>query len=992
MELRQLLDGIHIIKNSAEPEGDVSTVCYAAGQCTEGSLFVAIQGLAYDGHDYIGQAIECGARFIVHQKDIDVPDGIVAVQVPDSRRALGRLAKNYFGDPSSRLTLIGITGTSGKTTVTYLLESILTAAGFRCGVLGTVNYRYNGKILPAPNTTPESYEMQKILSEMANEGVTHVIAEVSSHALDLRRVDDCDFDLGIFTNLSPEHLDYHKDMEDYFHAKKRFFTEILPQSKKNRSRKAVINADDAWGKRLFDEISIPALSYGMEKNDGVMVDHEKITLDGIRADIHIAGKKIAVTSGLIGGFNLSNILAACAAASVLGVAPSVMEAGIRNLSCVAGRLEKMDSSAGVNVFVDYAHKPDALEQVLQNLDKLKQKRILTVFGCGGNRDRAKRPLMGNTATTYSDLTILTSDNPRKEDPLAIISEIEAGINLQKIKKMPSIDLTLKDGEHIYTVIGDRKSAIVAAINLAVAGDIVLIAGKGHEDYQDIGTKKIPFDDRVVATQALKAYVSELSEEVLSPIFSIEDVLMATGGRLIAGDGGKMVYGVCTDTRHIRQGNLFIALSGENFDGHAFVQKALEDGAAGIIVKDAGKISLAMAGERAAVIQVDDTLRALGDLAHAHRQRFSIPVIGLTGSSGKTTTKEMLSCILKQERKVLKTEGNFNNLIGLPQTIFRLTRRDDIAVLEMGTNARGEIKRLTQIAAPDIGLITNVGPAHLAGFGSVDVVREEKGDLFFNMSPSGIAVVNLDDDAVCQVADRWSGRRRVTFSMSAHADVSVSDIKKNGARGTSFNLIMGDRACKVELKVAGIANIYNAMAAAATALAAGVGVASIQQGLTMFEAVSGRMEIIKLQNDAYLINDAYNANPASMREALLTLKDLKSSHNAFVFLGDMLELGDAAPEMHRRVGMLLATIGVTAVFLQGDFADATAAGALDGGMTTQQIVFLKDAGEVVANFKKQLRKGDWILVKGSHGMKMDRIVERICEDIGVGKTESKSVAS
>jgi UDP-N-acetylmuramyl-tripeptide synthetase/UDP-N-acetylmuramoyl-tripeptide--D-alanyl-D-alanine ligase len=990
MELRQLLHGIHIMENGAKPAGDVSTVCYAADQCEEGSLFVAIQGLVHDGHDFIGQAIARGARFIVHQKDISVPDGITAIQVADSRHALGRLAKNYFGDPSSRLTLVGITGTSGKTTVAYLLESILTAAGFHCGVLGTVNYRYPGKILPAPNTTPESYEMQKILNEMVNGGVTHVIAEVSSHALDLRRVDDCDFDLGVFTNLSPEHLDYHKDMEDYFRAKKRFFTEILPQSKKSRPRKAVINADDSWGKRLLDEISIPALSYGMEKNDGVTAEREKITLAGIRADICIAGKKTVVTSGLIGGFNLSNILAACAAASVLGVSPSVMEAGIRNLALVAGRLEKIDSPAGIHIFVDYAHKPDALKQVLQNLDKLKEKRILTVFGCGGNRDRAKRPLMGDTATTYSDLTIITSDNPRREDPLSIINEIEAGIHPQKIKKAPANDLELKDNEHIYTIIADRKSAIVAAINLAEAGDIVLIAGKGHENYQILGTTKIPFDDRVVATQALQSRFPDLSE-AMSPVFSLAEVSAATGGRLMAGQKKNKVYGISTDTRHIRRGNLFIAISGENFDGHDFVQKAVENGAGGVMVADVGRINLEKAGACAAVIQVDDTLRALGDLAHAHRRRFSIPVIGLTGSSGKTTTKEMLSCILTQERKILKTEGNFNNLIGLPQTIFRMTRQHDIAVLEMGTNARGEIKRLTQIAAPDIGLITNVGPAHLAGFGSVDVVREEKGDLFLHMPPTGIAVVNLDDDAVCQAADRWSGRR-VTFSMSAQADVGVRDIKKNGARGMSFNLLAGGRAYRVDLKVAGLANVYNAMAAAATALAAGASPASIQQGLTMFEAVHGRMEIIKLQNGAYLINDAYNANPASVREALLTLKDLKSNHHAFVFFGDMLELGDAAREMHRRVGMLLATIGVTAVYLRGDFADVTASGALDGGMTTQQIIFLKDAGDVVADLKKQLRKGDWILVKGSHGMKMDAIAASICEEMGAGKIESKSAAS
>ena len=419
-----------------------------------------------------------------------------------------------------------------------------------------------------------------------------------------------------------------------------------------------------------------------------------------------------------------------------------------------------------------------------------------------------------------------------------------------------------------------------------------------------------------------------------------------------------------------------------------MQKAAQDGAAAVIISDTGKIKLEKLNADSGVIEVADTLKALGDLAHAHRQRFSIPVIGLTGSSGKTTTKEMLASIIRQEKNVLKTEGNLNNLIGVPQTIFRMTGEHEIVILEMGTNTRGEIKRLTQIAAPDIALINNIGPAHLEGLGSMEAVREEKGDLFFNMTPSGIAVVNLDDEALRLVADRWPGRR-VTFSMSAHADIGVNDIRKNGARGVGFNLIIRGAAHKVDMKVAGISNIYNAMAAAAVAVACGISAESIRQGLSSFRAVSGRMEILALQNGVYLVNDAYNANPASVREALLTLKDLKNGRNAFVFLGDMLELGEAAKEMHRRIGTLLATTGVAAVYLQGDFAEATAAGALEGGLAKEHVIILKDDEAAIAHLKKQLRKGDWVLVKGSRRMRMDRIVSRLCADFGAMQSESRS---
>jgi UDP-N-acetylmuramoyl-tripeptide--D-alanyl-D-alanine ligase len=466
----------------------------------------------------------------------------------------------------------------------------------------------------------------------------------------------------------------------------------------------------------------------------------------------------------------------------------------------------------------------------------------------------------------------------------------------------------------------------------------------------------------------------------SPIFTVPEVLKATGGVLLSGPPDNTFYGITTDSRQVSYGNLFVALKGEKFDGHDFVQTAQEQGAAGILVQDETKVNIAKKNKKITIIKVVDTLQALGDLAQDYRRRFSIPVIGLTGSSGKTTTKEMMAAIVSRKKNILKTEGNLNNLIGLPQTIFQLTKDHEIAILEMGTNTRGEIRRLTQIAAPDIGLITNVGPAHLAGFGSVDVVGEEKGDLFFNMAEAGTAIVNLDDEAIRIVAARWTGRR-ITFGMSPDADVTARDIEKSGSRGICFNLVIGDKVNKVKMKIVGLHHAYNALAAAATAWAAGIDCRTIADGLSAFQPVSGRMQTIKLQNCAFVIDDSYNANPASVREALMTLKDLKNHHNAYVFLGDMLELGAAADEMHRKIGFLMATIGVNAVFLKGDFSTVTAAGMMEGGMLSQNIFFLSGNEDGMQYLKKNLKKGDWILVKGSRRMKMEKIVDQICDLFG-----------
>ena len=326
-------------------------------------------------------------------------------------------------------------------------------------MLGTVNYRYGGKTFPAPNTTPESLEFQKILRQMVNEGVTHCISEVSSHALDLGRVDDCDFDLAVFTNLSQDHLDYHRTMECYYEAKRRFFQELMPKSRKHNPCAMIINGDDPWGRRLMAEIQGKALTFGLEGQHDVYSDQFHITLEGIEARIKMPGQTLQVTSPLIGRFNLYNILTAIAAAFAIGITPAAIEQGISRMKGVPGRMEKVSRRGEPHVFVDYAHTDDALRKAIENLSGFGRNRIITVFGCGGDRDRGKRPLMGSVAAALSDVVIVTSDNPRSEDPLAIIDQIEAGIRREDIRKVVLTDLKIPASGKIYCVVPDRREAI-----------------------------------------------------------------------------------------------------------------------------------------------------------------------------------------------------------------------------------------------------------------------------------------------------------------------------------------------------------------------------------------------------------------------------------------------------------------------------------------------------------------------------------------------------
>ncbi len=501
MIVRELFSDIPVLSISGDVEREVRAISYDSRTCGPGCVFCAVVGRAQDGHTFIPEAISRGSEVVVCERMVEVPRGVTVIRVADTREMLGKLGRKFYGDPASRLCLIGITGTNGKTTVTYLLEAIIRQAGFSPGVLGTRNYRYGGKVFSAPNTTPESLDLQRILHEMTREGVTHCIAEVSSHALALKRVDECDFDVGVFTNLSRDHLDFHQDMEDYFFAKRRLFAEILPRSTKGRSVTMIVNGDDPWGRRLAAEEWFTGWTFGREEIDILWMKDYKLSLRGITGVVRTPTLRFPLFSPLLGMFNLYNVLAAVATALALQIPVEAIVRGVEQVSHIPGRLERVSEYHQPHVVVDYAHTDDALHQVIATLLPFRERRLITIFGCGGDRDRGKRPRMGKVAAEGSDLVIITSDNPRTEQPLDIIHDIERGISCDIMRRVEPEELEVQ--AKAYTVIPDRRAAIQTAIGIAQKGDIVLIAGKGHEDYQIIGHEKVWFDDRVIAREFLE---------------------------------------------------------------------------------------------------------------------------------------------------------------------------------------------------------------------------------------------------------------------------------------------------------------------------------------------------------------------------------------------------------------------------------------------------------------------------------------------------------
>ncbi len=466
-----------------------------------------------------------------------------------------------------------------------------------------------------------------------------------------------------------------------------------------------------------------------------------------------------------------------------------------------------------------------------------------------------------------------------------------------------------------------------------------------------------------------------------PQLNVREIRKVAGAVLVPGRREGEFRGVSTDSRLVAKGNLFVALVGEHFDGHDFLKTAVQAGATGVVIRRDRQEKVAGLPADVAVLSVEDTLKALGDIAHYWRMKFKVPVVAITGSSGKTTTKEMAANILGQTKAVLKNEGNYNNLIGLPLTLFRLEARHEAVVLEMGTNRPGEIRRLTEIAEPDIGVVTNVGPAHLEGLKSLKMVREEKGDLFRTMSGRGTAVINIDDPNLSHWEERWEGRT-ITFGIEKPAEVCAEHISQEGEKGTIFTLVSGTGSREVTMATIGNHNVYNALAAAAAARACGIPFDKICRGLMSFKPVAGRMEVHRLKNGAFLINDAYNANPASVGEALKTLRELKGESRSVVVIGDMLELGEASERLHGDIGRMIGETGVAKVFLRGRFAGAVAQGAMKKGLRREQIHIDLSPEEIAESLKRGLKEGDWALVKGSRRMKMEDIVQAIVRTIGV----------
>jgi len=890
-----------------------------------GDAFIAIKGERFDGHQLIGEARKLGAALIVgedHQADI---------QVKDSRKAAALYASEYYGRPSQHFTLYGVTGTNGKTTVSLMLFQLLRLMGYSCGWIGTLGYRINEEQHETAHTTPDIMQLNAIFQKMADAGVQHVVMEVSSHALALDRVYNVQFDYCLFTNLSRDHLDFHKNMDEYFSAKYMLFERAI-----RNSAVSVVNIDDDHGRIIADRLQSTGagiFSVGHASDADFMITDAQTRLDGSSFKLVSKDKQaMEIASPLIGSFNVDNLALALGTLLAAKHDKAILTKLIERLMPVPGRIEAVTNDLGIGIYVDYAHTPDAIINLLKSINKLPHGRVISVIGAGGNRDTGKRPLMLQAALRFSDAVIITDDNPRHENPNLIIQDI-----------VRDRELSLP-----WWIIRDRGTAIASAIRLARKGDVVLICGKGHENYQETKGVRHHFDDREAARESLaQAKQNKADDEMLLPLDPLMLAIVEEQSldENCSFDGASYRF-LSTDSRSIKPESMFFAIKGENFDGNRFISNVLKQDSCFAV----GNVALP---DQKRYFQTSDCALLMSKLMQKYLLMFDIHKTALTGSTGKTSTKELLTAILEEVAPTLKTLKNENNIIGLCKTILRIEPNHRFGVFEIGTNHFGEIALLSDTIMPDAGIILNVGPSHLEYFGDEDGVMREKTDLFHRALD--LRLYPADDPRFELYHE--SGK---SVGYADDAVYRISDVRDE-AQGKSFDL----SGTRYTIPYSAPHYVINSAFAIAMALNLGIEASEIQHALFKPVSLDMRMQVEKLRG-GYLIVDCYNANPVSMQSALEFWRDLHPEKPHVAFLGDMLELGTQADMYHQMIGAMLAEIRYEELYTVGKRAVA---------FSDQPCRHYPSVEDLIADFPS-LPEHTVILVKASHGIHLERLLPKL----------------
>lgn len=931
---------------------DVTQVSSDSRNVKPGCLFFALKGSKTDGADFALAAQEAGAVAIVHGRDVDLPSLMIpSFVVEDAREALALCAARFF--PKQPQTIVAVTGTSGKTSVAAFTRQIFSIAGHDAAAIGTtgIDAPTSSFASKASLTTPDPVSLHRALDGLAQDGVTHLAMEASSHGLDQKRLDGVKLSAAGFTNLGRDHLDYHPDIEDYLRAKLRLFKEVLPEG-----APAVIFADDPYSGRAIEAAqSAGRIVHSVgRKGSFITVKRCEYRRNGQAVQLEFAGQSFDIQLPLAGDFQLSNALVAAGLAINAGVPAQMVFNALEMLEGAPGRLELVGATSnGAPIYVDYAHKPEALENVLSAVRPFTSGRIILVFGCGGDRDPGKRPIMGEIASRMADIAIVTDDNPRSENPASIRAAIMAAVPQAR-------------------EIGNRAEAIQTAVNLLQSGDTLIIAGKGHEEGQIVGIDVLPFSDK---EQALFA----LDHVETRPLWTGEEMCTAMRGRPI-GLLPEIVPGISIDTRTLAEGEAFFAIKGERFDGHSFVSAAIKARAGLLVVSESKLVSLGRVS--VPMIVVDDVLLALEKLAKAARARSHAQIVAVTGSVGKTTTKDALRHVLSAQGRTHGAPASFNNHWGVPLTLARMPQDAEYAVFEIGMNHAGEITPLVGMVKPHVAIITRIAEAHYGHFASMEAIADAKAEIFSGVTEGGYAVLNADDaqfDRLKQAAKRAHVDHIKTFGMKA--DYQLNQFVSSPS-GSVSELSLNKKPYELKLSIAGRHIADNMLAVLAACDLIGADIEKAMTALGTLDATKGRGAPIALvleSGEAELIDESYNANPTSMRAALAVLADKKPEGHGrrIAVLGDMLELDSKAEGLHRDLTKPILKANLDRLYLVGPEM-AALRDALFAVAPELSITYFTSSEGLESALAEDVAHGDVIMVKASNGIGLGQVVQLLAD--------------
>ena len=939
-------DYFHNIKNNYK-KFFFSGISFNSNQIKKDNIFFAIKGNKVDGNNFISLAIKKGAKIVVTEKKKDgLKNGILFIQSTNVRKLLAEISfKIYNKIPKN---IIAVTGTNGKSSIADFYYQILNLNNKKVASIGTLGVKSKNFKINLSNTTIDPIKLSKILNNLKKQNVDHVIMEASSHGLEQNRLDGLFFNTGIFTNLSQDHLDYHKNFKNYLKAKLYLFENLI------KKRGNVISDEEIPEFKKIKKITITKslnlYSLFDKKNNFQFLSHE---FQGEAQILKIKYNNLIhkINLNLIGKIQLKNILMAIIAAKKSNIDIKKICTVIPKIKSVEGRFERIGRIKNKSkVILDYAHTPDALKTCIVNLkEQFPGKKISLVFGCGGNRDQDKRAKMGKIADIFSDKIYLTDDNPRFEKPSKIRKDIKKGIKNQKILEF-----------------SNRAKAISEAINQLKTGEILLVAGKGHEKIQEIEDRKIFFSDKKIILNAIKIKNLNLSENL-----KINIVKELSGKKRISSK--LTLRKVRINSREIKKEDIFFAIKGRKNDGNKFIGQAFNKKASLAIVNKINKNN-----NIKRQIKVKDSLKFLTESSKIFRQNINAKIIAITGSCGKTTLKELLGDSLKKISKVSISPRSYNNKYGVPLSLFNLDQNDDYGVLEVGMDKKGEIDYLSKIIKPDVSVITNINYAHAKNFNNLKQIALAKSEIINNTKSDGFVILNADDNFFTlhkKIAAK-KNLKILSFGIkSKNSNVKLLSIKKIGKKFKA-NIKINNLKTYFLISNDFQNNILNILAALAI-MNIFLDISKINKNMFInFEIPEGRGDISKIKvnnKNLNLIDESYNSNPLSLKSAILNYDKIESKNSKkYLFLGDMLELGKHSKKLHQSVGPIINQTKINKVFVKGNNILST----FNSITKSKRGRILNNKSQIIELIKNDLNNNDYLMVKASNATGFNNIVSNL----------------